>query len=195
MKKVILENVRLMVLTLIFSFGIGIAFAWTGPTSTPPAGNVFAPINISAIGQTKQGNLWLTGTNASNIPYVNGLIVQNGNVGIGQTGPTEKLEVLGNVKATAFLYSSDFNLKKNIKPLENQLPKVLALQPVLYDWKSNNESDVGFIAQDVEKIFPEVVHTNENTNLKSIDYAKLTVFLLGAIKEQQKEIEQLKLNR
>ncbi|GEM_PF-4941062 len=121
------------------------------------------------------------------------LATTGGKVGIGTTAPTEALEVSGNVKATAFLYSSDRNLKKNIKPLEGQLEKVLALQGISFDWKSNDKKDNGFIAQDVEKVFPEVVYTNGESGLKSVDYAKLTVFLVEAIKEQQKEIEILKL--
>ncbi len=116
-----------------------------------------------------------------------------GNVGVNTLTPSEKLEVNGNIKAAAFLYSSDFNLKKNIKPLGSELDKVLSLEGVSYDWKSDNSSDIGFIAQEVEKVFPEVVHTNKVTNLKSIDYPKLTVFLVEAIKEQQKQIELLKL--
>ena len=120
------------------------------------------------------------------------LYYYNGNVGIATSTPSEKLEVNGNIKAVAFLYSSDYNLKKNIQPLSNQLEKILNLQGVSFDWKANDKNDVGFIAQEVEKVFPEVVYTNKETGLKSIDYAKLTVFLVEAIKEQQIEIEKLK---
>ena len=86
-------------------------------------------------------------------------------------------------------------MKKNVQPLGNELDKFLLLQPVSFDWKSDSSPDIGFIAQEVEKIFPEVVHTNPITNLKSIDYPKLTVFLVKVLQEQQKEIEQLKLNK
>ena len=192
MKKTILENVKLIIVAVILSLGFGVAYAWTGPTGTPPNNNVSLSnfINNSATGQSKEGNL-LIGTQSG---IANGLVVAYGNVGFGATNPSEKLEVSGNAKATAFLYSSDINLKKNIKPLGSQLEKVLALQPVSFDWKSDDSSDIGFIAQEVEKIFPEVVHTSKVTNLKSIDYPKLTVFLVQALQEQQKEIEQLKFH-
>lgn len=193
MKRIILENVRIALVGIIFSLGVGVAFAWTGPTTPPPSStgsvNVPAPINLGSASQIKQGGLWL-----NSLGIDNGLTV-SGVVGIGVTAPVEKLEVSGNVKATAFLYSSDFNLKKDIKPLGSELDKVLSLRPVSFNWKSDDSSDVGFIAQEVEKIFPEVVHTNKTTNLKSIDYPKLTVFLVQALQEQQKQIEQLKLNR
>ncbi|KKU11770.1 MAG: Hemagglutinin-like protein [Parcubacteria group bacterium GW2011_GWB1_45_7] len=51
---------------------------------------------------------------------------------------------------------------------------------------------MGLIAQEVEKIFPDFVHTNEETGLKSVDYAKLTVPLIEAVKEQQREIDTLR---
>jgi len=199
MKKTILGSIRMVLVAAIFSLGIGVAFAaFSTPTGAPSAStNVLAPINLGTTLQTKTGPLWADGFGVTN-----NLIVQNGKVGIGMaTIPVEKLEVVGNAKisanvyAGAFLYSSDINLKKNIKPLGSELDKILALQPVSFDWKADSKPDVGFIAQEVEKIFPEVVHTNATTNLKSIDYPKLTVFLVQALQEQQKEIEQLKLNR
>ncbi len=143
------------------------------------------------------GRAWITAAKQGVAMLDILLAPEGGNVGIGITAPSEKLEVNGNVKAAAFLYSSDYNLKKNIQPLSNQLEKVLKLQGVSYDWKDNNNHDIGLIAQDVEKIFPEVVYTNKETGLKSVDYAKLTVFLVEAIKEQQqqhqKDIEYLKI--
>ena len=190
MKKIILENVRIMVIALFFSLGLGIAYAWTGPTGAPPTNNAPALINVGSALQTKTGPLWVNA-----LGVTGGLIVQTGYVGVGTTAPGAMLDVAGEAKATAFLYSSDINLKKNIKPLGNELDKVMELQPVSYNWKSDDSSDIGFIAQEVEKIFPEVVHTSKVTNLKSIDYPKLTVFLVQALQEQQKEIEQLKLNK
>lgn len=185
----IFENIRIMVLAGILSFGFGVAYAWTGPTGAPPTNNVSAIINTSSVAQIKSGGLWV-----STLGTDGGLTV-GGNVGVGVTSPVEKLEIAGNVKATAFLYSSDERLKKNVQPLGNELDKVLLLKPVLFNWRYDDGSDVGFIAQEVEKIFPEVVRTNSITNLKSIDYSKLTVFLVKALQEQQKEIEQLKLNK
>jgi len=126
----------------------------------------------------------------------------------------------GNVNITGTLYvngttySSDKRLKKNIKPLESSLTKVMNLQGVTYNWKSETElsdikkssdpnikensskfnfptgTQIGVIAQDVEKIFPELVNT-DGDGLKSVDYVKFTPILIEAIKEQQKKIEQL----
>ena len=107
-------------------------------------------------------------------------------------GPTEKLEVNGKVKATEFLYSSDKNLKDDIKILSNSLDKISRLNGVSFSWRDNDQQSIGLIAQDVEKIFPELVTTDSATSLKSLNYAGLIAPLIEAVKAQQQEIESLK---
>ena len=97
--------------------------------------------------------------------------------------------VSGSVTAAAFYYGSDQSLKTNIKPFDKSLQKVLNLEPVYFDYKENNQHSLGFIAQDVEKQFPELVTTDSLTGLKSLDYSRLTAPLVMAIKEQQIQIE------
>lgn len=121
-----------------------------------------------------------------------------GYVGIGTPYPTAKLEVSGDIKASgsisagSFLYtSSDERLKTNIKPLQDSLQKVLQLQGVSFNLKSTGQPSVGLIAQDVEKVFPELVSTNKVTGLKSVAYENLVAPLIESVKEQQKEINNL----
>ena len=120
----------------------------------------------------------------------------NGNVGIGIAAPTQKLHVVGNICYTGSIAAcSDQRYKTNITPIENPLSKVLLLQGVNYDWRItdypemnfSNKSQVGFIAQDLEKIFPELVITDLN-GYKSIYYSRLTPVLVETIKEQQQQI-------
>lgn len=104
-----------------------------------------------------------------------------------------------------FLHNhSDVRLKKNIAPLSNSLSKILKLQGVSFDWNKQvssyvgrgTESDIGLIAQEVEKIVPELVSETTVPNLeykiKNVDYSKLVPLLVEAIKEQQEQIEDLK---
>lgn len=78
--------------------------------------------------------------------------------------------------------TSDVRLKSNIIPIRDALHKVLSLRGVNYNWKDTGAYDMGLIAQEVQKVIPEVVHSDENGTL-SINYAKLTALLIEAIKE------------
>ncbi len=108
------------------------------------------------------------------------------------TTPTLSFYVQGNVYATAFFYSSDESLKKNIQKIPNALEKIKNLNGVLFNWKDDGRQDIGLIAQDVEKVFPEAVSTDKQNGLKSIEYGHLIAPLIEAVKEQQIEIEKLK---
>ncbi len=101
------------------------------------------------------------------------------------------IRIAGNVTATKFLHSSDRSLKTEISPIQASLEKVMNLSGVSFKWKDSNKSNIGLIAQDTEEIFPEVVSTDSETGLKSIDYAALVAPLIESIKEQQKQIEEL----
>jgi len=96
------------------------------------------------------------------------------------------------VNAISFLYSSDETLKENVKTLSDSLENILKIDGVSFDWKEDGKSDIGFIAQEVEDVYPELVSINEETGLKSLDYAGLIAPLLEAVKEQQREIEDLR---
>ena len=115
----------------------------------------------------------------------------NGNVGIGTTTPSEKLEVNGNVKATAFYYSSDRRLKKDINTIQG-LGLIKKLRGVEFRWKDSNEKSAGLIAQEVEEVAPYLVKTDKNTGLKSVLYANLVAPLIEAVKELYSEISNIK---
>jgi len=94
---------------------------------------------------------------------------------------------------------SDVSLKQNIKPIEDALEKVLELEGVSFDWIEETEvnsltgikEDLGFIAQQVQKVIPKLVRENSNGKLSLRDKG-ITPYLVEAIKEQQKQIEELK---
>jgi ribonuclease PH len=84
--------------------------------------------------------------------------------------------------------TSDERLKDNIKTLENPLETVNSLRGVSYDMFGKHK--VGVIAQEVEAVVPEVVHTNDD-GYKSVSYGNLVGVLIEAVKEQQKTIRAL----
>ena len=97
----------------------------------------------------------------------------------------------GTIKAHSFITYSDETLKDNITPIDSGLDKVMALQGVSYDWKSDGTADIGFIAQEVEKVVPQAVYGKSDGEY-GLDYGSLTSVLVEAVKEQQAQIEDLK---
>ena len=85
-------------------------------------------------------------------------------------------------------------LKENITPLQNVLDRVLQLNGVNFTWRSDDthSPDIGFIAQDVQKIFPELVVEDKNDGMLSVKYMNMTAVLTEAIKELHKELEEAK---
>ena len=87
---------------------VSAASTWVGPTATPPGNNTDSPLNAGYDGQIKQGNLWIKGLTSNGVAEL-GLIVENGNVGIGTGIPEAVLDVSGSVnfgkKATTYTYN------------------------------------------------------------------------------------------
>lgn len=121
----------------------------------------------------------------------------------------------GEVYATGSYTSSDAKLKENIKPLNNSLQIIGQLSPKTYTYKQSDEfiglhlqkgNRYGLIAQELEKVLPELVKTSINPEIKdkngnviskqfdfkAVDYVSLIPILIGSIKEQQAEIEELR---
>ena len=95
----------------------------------------------------------------------------------------------GQITAIDFNTTSDQNLKTNIKPVQSSLSKLLQLNGVTFDWKDTNKPAIGVIAQEVEKIFPELV--SQNLNHKTVKYNGLIGVLIEAVKELSAKVEKL----
>lgn len=88
---------------------------------------------------------------------------------------------------------SDYRLKTNVTTITNALDKVMKLRGVTFQWKDSspdNHTHIGFIAQEMENVVPEVV--SKNGGFYSVQYAPVTAVLVEALKEQQKMIEELR---
>ena len=102
---------------------------------------------------------------------------------------TDEISNSGSITSATYFYSSDAALKEDIQTIENPLEKVQALRGVSYKWKDTGRKDIGLVADEVQKVLPELVVENEH---KQMDYGHMIGLLVEAIKEQQKEIEELK---
>jgi hypothetical protein len=137
-----------------------------------------------------------------NTSELNGMVIkENGYIGMGNSAPTVRLQVTGDIIANSIAGSSDARFKTNITPIANPLQKVLALRGVNFNWNTSEfpqkmfseKRTLGFIAQEVEKVLPEIVQTENTTEgYKSVQYDKVVALLVEAMKEQQKQINQLK---
>jgi len=96
-----------------------------------------------------------------------------------------------NLFAGTFIYkASDIRLKSNIEPIVNPLMDIMKLKPVTFNYKSTGKASLGVIAQDLEKVYPQLVTTNGGT--KYVDYEGLVGPLIGAVQELKKENDKLR---
>lgn len=116
-------------------------------------------------------------------------ILNSGYVGIGTVAPGYQLDLTGSVRAVGFYYSSDRRLKKDIHPLLNPVEKIKALEGVSFKWKKTGIPTMGFIAQDVEKVIPEVVKTDKVSSYKSVEYGNIVALIVEGLKHFMRDVE------
>jgi hypothetical protein len=90
--------------------------------------------------------------------------------------------------------NSSIKLKENVKESEGNLDKVLNLRPVEYNKIGSQNKELGLIAEEVSEVYPEFVQYDENGEPIGVHYSRLTAALIGAIKELNQQIQELKKN-
>ena len=183
-------NVGIGVTSPSFSYGsLGLEIQSTGDTSLRLERDGSTAFEISA--------------RSSDVLIYNPGTARNFRFGLGGTEEF-RMDTSGNFHADADVIAfstttaSDIKFKENVKSIPYGLKEVLQMNPVEFDWieKRNGIHDIGFIAQEMEKIVPEVIKETETLEVggthKTMDYAKLTSILVQAIQEQQEQINELK---
>jgi len=111
-----------------------------------------------------------------------GAIVVAGGLGVG-----------GRVTASNFVETSTITVKENVNPILDALNSIMQLTGVIYDRKDKTSiNEPGLIAEEVNKILPNLVTKDDNGNPYGIQYTKLVAYLIEAVKDQQHQIEELK---
>jgi len=159
----------------------------------------YSVARMAALREAGEAGSLLLYTNSGSALTEQMRILSNGNVGIGITNPTYKLHVNGKIRTNAINEISDGRLKKDIKKILNASELVRALDGVTYYWRTDefpkmaleDRLQYGLIAQEVEKIVPELVNT-DSEGWKSVEYTHLVPILLEALKEQLQTIDALK---
>lgn len=172
-----------------------ISARWTIQSGNPYAGGV-ASTDSSC-------DFWFTTYQTTTTADQAALVVSpaNGFVGMGVAYPSYRLQLpntaseYGKGQANGWVTYSSARWKTNVHPIENALSTVEKLRGVYYDWKpeQGGKHDIGFIAEEVGKVLPEVVSMDaDGKNVSGMDYARVNALLVEAIKEQQKQIDELK---
>ena len=124
------------------------------------------------------------------------LAMGGGSVGIGTTSPGYKLHVVGDIYASGDITAfSDIRLKENIVQLIGCLDKIDNMRGVSFNRIDTGTKHIGLIAQEVESQFPELVATDQNTGLKSVNYGNVVAVLLECIRELKGEFNEFKARK
>ena len=145
---------------------------------------------------TAKGNMVIGSSAANTFACASQLTASNGLSVEGSSGPggyaLNVAEGAGGVRADEFVTYSDRSLKTNIQLLDGALDKVMMLEPTTYEKVSTGKNEIGFIAQDVAKVVPEICAIDASGEGRGIDYSRMSTLLVGALKAQQDQIAQLK---
>jgi hypothetical protein len=182
--------------------GVTQSFPLTSNSSAiSPASAQSLIINLGGVIQDPTDDYGVSGSNLIfSTPPVNGLSFSG--VSLGPAIPVSTIPdgtttegdfiVSGSVSANSFISLSDENLKTNIETIDNALEKLSSIRGVSFEWKEDNTPSMGVIAQELEKVFPDLVISKE---YKSVNYDGIIGVLIEAVKELQKKIDRFESNK
>jgi collagen type VII alpha len=199
-------------ITLSATTGYGSVLNQAVLTSSSPT---FAGATVTGTITSNVTNAYGLALNRATVTNYNGISLQTAGVAQWYVGMRENLSsnnyVIYNESGTDALTISKSNnnvtfagtitensslrYKENVETIKYGLDKVLQMRGVTYDKKDNGVKEMGVIAEEVYELLPEVVLKNEEGEIDSVSYGRITAVLIEAIKDLKKEIEDLKANR
>lgn len=120
----------------------------------------------------------------TSFPFTGSAIITGSLVVTGSTS------INGTLTAVSIIETSAKRYKENIQNLDSA-DNIYKLRPVTFDWKSNQKNDIGFIAEEVNKIIPMLAEINENGEVEGVKYSKLTTLLTKALQIHEQQIQSL----
>ena len=96
----------------------------------------------------------------------------------------------GDTTVINLIQTSAARFKTNIQPLDNQIDTIKGLNPVKYEWKTGGK-DIGFIADEMNKSYPELVSKDKVGDVSGINYSKMVSLLVKSVQEQQIQLESI----
>jgi hypothetical protein len=189
--------------TITFTKGDASTFNITVDTGSGGGGAVTSITNntndyiLTATGGTTingEGNLRFDGSALK----VTGSVAISSSLAVGNISPSATVGRIDASNDVVAYSTSDIRLKENIIPILNPISKIEAIGGYTFDWKPEHKDlhgfeghDIGVIAQEIEVIMPEVV-TTRDSGYKAVKYEKLVPLLIEAIKDLQKQVDELK---
>lgn len=156
------------------------------PSQTGNGGKVLQSDGVNTSWSTPAGGVTITDDTTTNADYyVTVATVTSGSLSALKIASTKMYfnPSTGTLSATNFFSLSDIQFKTDIQPIDNALSIVNSLNGVGFKWKQTGEHTYGIIAQELEKIIPDIVHTSQVDGAKRVEYSALIGFLIEAIKE------------
>ena len=167
--------------------GVVTASQFSGNITGDASINVTGIITAQRIFSSVHGEFTGGSVSASNIVGT-ALSISGISTFTGQTNHST-ISASGTVTATDFNSTSDVKLKKNIKQIEDPISKIMTIEGVSFNWKSDNRPSLGVIADQLENTLPELVSDDDP---KTVNYNGLVGLLIECVKNQQQQIDELK---
>jgi hypothetical protein len=150
-------------------------------STTTTSGTLVVTGGVGISGNVYAGGAIRFTQNVASTTTTSGTLVVTGGVGVS-----------GQLTAATIVETSSIAFKENINTIDNALESIMQLVGVTYDRKDNKEHEAGLIAEDVNKVLPDLVSKDANGDPHGIKYSKLTAYLIEAVKSLKLELDKVK---